>query len=97
MKKERKGEIMKIIFNRAQIITAVTPLMCAVSGKSTLSTIEGILIEAKMPDTCVFTTFDLEKGFRTKIDADLYEAGSYIISGQRFHQIIQAMHKPFQI
>ena len=40
---------MKIIFNRTEISSAVTPLMCAVSGKSTLSTIEGILIEAKFP------------------------------------------------
>ena len=42
---------MKIIFNRSAVSAAVAPLMCAVSGKSTLSTIEGILIEAKFPDT----------------------------------------------
>ena len=37
---------MKIVFNRQEICNAVAPLMCAVSGKSTLTAIEGILIEA---------------------------------------------------
>lgn len=84
---------MKIIFNRAQIITAVTPLMCAVSGKSTLSTIEGILIEAKMPDTCVFTTFDLEKGVRITVEAKVLEEGKFIINAQKFIQTLRVMNE----
>ena len=36
---------MKIIFNKQKVSAAVAPLMCAVSGKSTLTSIEGILIE----------------------------------------------------
>jgi hypothetical protein len=51
---------MKIIFNKSTVMSAVAPLMCAVSGKSVLSTIEGILIEAKVPDICVLTTYDLD-------------------------------------
>ena len=53
---------MKVIFDKSTISAAVAPLMCAVSGKSVLSTIEGILIEAKAPDVCVLTTYDLDKG-----------------------------------
>ena len=82
---------MKIIFNRSAISAAVAPLMCAVSGKSTLSTIEGILIEAKIPDTCVMTTFDLEKGVRITVEAKVLEEGSYIINAQKFVQTLRVM------
>lgn len=82
---------MKIIFNRSEISAAVAPLMCAVSGKSTLSTIEGILIEAKAPDTCVLTTFDLDKGVRITVEAKVIEEGSYIINAQKFNQTLRVM------
>lgn len=82
---------MKIIFNRSAISAAVAPLMCAVSGKSTLTTIEGILIEAKAPDTCVLTTFDLEKGVRITVEAKVIEEGSFIINAQKFNQTLRVM------
>ena len=82
---------MKIIFNRSEISSAVSPLMCAVSGKSTLSTIEGILIEAKFPDTVVMTTFDLEKGVRITVEAKVIEEGKYIINAQKFTQTLRVM------
>ena len=82
---------MKVIFNRSSISAAVTPLMCAVSGKSTLSTIEGILIEAKFPDTCIMTTFDLEKGVRISVEAKVIEEGKFIINAQKFAQTLRVM------
>ena len=82
---------MKIIFNRSAVSAAVAPLMCAVSGKSTLSTIEGIMIEAKMPDTCIMTTYDLEKGVRIAIEAKVIEEGCYIINAQKFNQTLRVM------
>lgn len=82
---------MKIIFNRTEISAAVAPLMCAVSGKSTLSTIEGILIEARMPDTCIMTTYDLEKGVRITVEAKVLEEGTYIINAQKFVQTLRVM------
>ena len=82
---------MKISFNRQIINEAVTPLLCAVSGKSTLSAIEGILIEAQTDGTCVLTTFDLEKGMRVTVEADVEEAGSYIINAQKFSQTVRVM------
>lgn len=82
---------MKIIFNRQEICNAVTPLMCAVSGKSTLSAIEGILIDADADGTCTLTTFDLEKGMRLSIHANVEEAGSYILNAQKFSQTMRVM------
>ena len=82
---------MKVIFDKSTIISAVAPLMCAVSGKSVLSTIEGILIEAKMPDTVTLTTYDLEKGVRVTVEAKVIEEGSFIINAQKFNQTIKVM------
>ena len=82
---------MKIIFNRTEISAAGAPLMCAVSGKSTLTTIEGILIEARMPDTCIMTTYDLEKGVRITVEAKVLEEGCYIINAQKFVQTLRVM------
>lgn len=82
---------MKIVFNRQEIINAVAPLMCAVSGKSTLTAIEGILIEAAEDGTCTLTTFDLEKGIRLSIHADVEEPGVYILNAQKFSQTMRVM------
>ena len=82
---------MKIVFNRQQILAAVSPLMIAASGKSTLSSIDGILIEAKHPDTCTFTSYDLEKGVRTTIETKVLEEGSYIINAQKFIGTMRVM------
>ena len=83
---------MKIIFNRQQILNDIAPLMCAVSGKSTLTAIEGILIEAKKPDTCIMTTYDLEKGVRITVEAKVIEEGTYIINAQKFSQTMKVMN-----
>lgn len=82
---------MKIIFNRSEISTAVSPLMCAVSGKSSMTTTEGILIEAKFPDVCTMTTYDLQKGVRITVEAKVIEEGSYIINAQKFVQTLRVM------
>lgn len=82
---------MKITFDRQQILTATAPLMCATSGKSTLSATEGILIEAKHPDVCTMTTYDLEKGVRITVEAKVLEEGAYIINAQKFVQTLRVM------
>ena len=82
---------MKIIFNRSAVSAAVAPLMSAVSGRSTLSAIEGILIEAKLPDVCIMTTYDLEKGVRLSVEAEVLEEGTYIINAQKFMQTLRVM------
>ena len=82
---------MKIIFNRTKVSNAIAPLMYAVSGKSTLSAADGILIEARVPDTCIMTTFDLEKGVRITVEAKVVEEGSFIINAQKFNQTLRVM------
>lgn len=83
---------MKIVFNRQEIANAVAPLMCATGGKSTLTTVDGILIEAQTPDICILTTYDTTKGLRCQIEAKVIESGSYIINAQKFLQTIRVMN-----
>lgn len=83
---------MKIVFNRQEISNKIAPLMSVVSGKSTLTAVEGILIEANSPDSCTLTAFDLEKGIKITVDADVIEQGSYIINAQKFNQTIRVMN-----
>ena len=82
---------MKIIFNRTEISAAVSPLMCAVSGRSSMTAIEGILIEASFPDVCTMTTYDLQKGVRITVEAKVLEEGRYIINAQKFIQTLRVM------
>ena len=83
---------MKIVFNRQEISNKIAPLMSVVSGKSTLTAVEGILIEANSPDCCTLTAFDLEKGIKITVDADVIEQGSYIINAQKFNQTLRVMN-----
>ncbi len=83
---------MKIIFDRKLLSSVFPPLMCAVSNKSTLSAIEGVLIEANdKTGGCVLTTFDTDKGIRLTVEAKVYEPGKYIINAQKLSQIIRVM------
>lgn len=82
---------MKIVFRNDVISAAVAPLMSGVSSKMTLAATGGILIEATLPNTCILTTYDLEKGVRVQIEADVIEAGSAIISASKFSQIVRVM------
>lgn len=83
---------MKIVFNRQEIINCVTPIMCAANGsRSSIPAVEGILFEAQAPSDVVLTTYDLEKGVRTSIEANVLEGGSCVINAQKFLQSVKVM------
>lgn len=82
---------MKIVFDRKKIVDAVAPLMNSVSLKNSLGAAEGILIDAAADGTCTLTTFDLEKGTRLCISAQVEEAGCHILNAQKFAQTVRVM------
>ena len=82
---------MRVIFEKSILADAIAPLMGAVSNKNTIAAVEGILLITNGDDACTLISFDLEKGFRTKIPAKVEESGSYIINGGRFSQIVKTM------
>lgn len=81
---------MKVVFEKTPLIAAVTPAMNATSNKNTISAIEGLLFNARGGE-CVITSYDTEKGIRTKTDAEVVREGSYIINAQKFYSIIKMM------
>ena len=83
---------MKVIFDRQAILAATAPLLAATAGKSTLAATEGIKIEAICPDTCILTTYDLEKGMRTTIEAKVVEEGTFVVNAQKFNQTMRVMN-----
>ena len=82
---------MKVIFNRQHILNTTAPLMNVAANRSTVGTTDGILIEAKNPDICVFTTYDLDKGMRTTVETKVLEEGACIINAQKFIQTMRVM------
>ncbi len=82
---------MKLVFRNDIINAAVVPLLSGVANKVTLAATGGILIEATLPNTCILTTYDLEKGVRVTVDADVIEPGRAIISAAKFSQIMRVM------
>lgn len=82
---------MKILFEKDTLISAVTPALSAVSDRSTISAIEGILFTTVGSTSCDITTYDLEKGFRTTLEAQVFKPGSYIINANKLYRIIKMM------
>jgi DNA polymerase-3 subunit beta len=82
---------MKIVFNRQAILAATAPLMCATGNRSAHPAVECIRIEAKSPDLCTLTTYDLEKGVQTTIEAKVMEEGCFVINAQKFNQTMRVM------
>ncbi len=85
------GHVMKIVFAKNEMVNAVPPLLSGVSGKAALTVSEGILFEAQAPDICRMTTFDMEKGVRLTVHAEVIEEGAAIISASKFTQTVRAM------
>lgn len=82
---------MKIRFEKDVLLSALTPAMSAVSDKNTISAIEGFLFTTEGDDRCTISSYDLEKGFRMTIDAQVNEGGSYIINAQKLYRIVRMM------
>ena len=82
---------MKIIFDRLAFLNIAGPLMCATTSKSGHAELEGILIDAKQPDVCTMTTYDLEKGVQIIVSAQVIEEGRFIINAQKLIQTMRVM------
>ncbi len=82
---------MKIVFRNNEINAAMSPLMSGVSGKAVVAATGGILMEAKLPNICILTSYDLEKGVRLRMEADVIEEGRAVINATKLSQIVRVM------
>ncbi len=83
---------MKIIFSKQALMEKLVPTMSTVSGKNTITSIEGILIETVGENKVRLSSYDMNKGIRTTTEAiSVIEEGSYIINAQRLFQIVKLL------
>jgi DNA polymerase-3 subunit beta len=82
---------MKVIFDHDELDSAVTPLTGVTLKNNTIVALEGIQIKAEENGFCVLSGFDMEKGMRVTVSADVEEPGCYIINAVKLSQIIKTM------
>lgn len=81
---------MKFSCDKHQLVEAVTNVQRAVSAKSTIPSLEGILIRAK---ECTITLcgYNLELGMTTEILSTVMEKGKIVVSAKLFGDIIRRL------
>ena len=63
----------------------------AVSNRTTLPVLKGILLEAKNDGKLVMSASDLEISIRKEIDAEIIEAGSTVVGSKLFSDIVRKL------
>jgi DNA polymerase-3 subunit beta len=81
---------MKIACSRQQLNEAVLNVQRAVSTKSSVPALEGILIKAG-ESAVELCGYDLELGMTTKIPASVQEEGSIVLSARLFGDIVRRL------
>lgn len=85
---------MKFTCDKITFYEAVSNVMKAVSPKSTLPVLEGILLKA-YEGSLTLIGYDLEMGITTNIEASVDEPGEVVISANYLYNIIRNMPEDF--
>lgn len=80
---------MKIVCSKDNLVEGIITVQKAVSSKTTLPILEGVLIEAG--ETLKLTGNDLELGIECFLDADILSRGSIVINSKMFGDIIRKL------
>ena len=80
---------MKFTCEKALLQAAISTTSRAVSPKSSIPALEGILVEAGN-DLCL-TGYNLETGIRTVVPAEIQEEGTLVLGARLFGEIIRKM------
>ena len=81
---------MKFKCDRQKLNKAVENVQKAVSSKSNIPALEGILLKAENKKITL-CGYDLDIGITTSIDADIYKEGSIVVTAKLFSDIIKRM------
>ncbi|KAJ49570.1 DNA polymerase-3 subunit beta [Clostridium tetanomorphum] len=81
---------MKLTCEKNILQEAISISQKAVTGKSTMPILQGILINAKN-DSIIFTGSDIDLSIETKINANIYEEGSIVVDSKIFGEIIRKL------
>lgn len=85
---------MKFICNCQKLTEAVSNVQRAVSSKSTLPALEGILIKAQGSEITL-CGYDLEMGITTTIEAEVQGEGSIVLNAKLFSDIVRRLPDEF--
>jgi len=80
---------MKVICSRENLLEGINIVQKAVSAKTTLPILEGILVEAD--DKIKMTGNDLEIGIECYVEADVREKGSAVLNSRMFGDIVRRL------
>ncbi len=82
---------MKFICSRDRLAEAISTVQKAVSTRSTLPILDGILIEASVSDGVKLTGYDLETGIEFTLESDVTEPGSLVINSRLIGEIVRKL------
>lgn len=82
---------MKFTCSQQTLSKALNTVSKAVSNRTTLPILKGILIEAKSDGTLMLTASDLEISIQKKINASVHEEGSAVVVSKLFGDIIRKL------
>lgn len=82
---------MKFSCEKKTFYEAVSNVERAVSSKSTLPVLEGILLKALPEGNLRLSAYDLEIGMTTEINADIMETGEIVLNAKIFSGILRKM------
>ena len=80
---------MKFSCEKALLLSAVNTASRAVSAKSSIPALEGLLLEAETSLTV--SGYNMQTGIRTKVDAAVTEGGSLVLSARLFGDMIRRL------
>jgi len=81
---------MKIICNRDNLLEGILTAQKAVSGKTTLPILSGLLLDCRA-DSLIITATDLEIGIECKVNAQIIEKGLIVLDARLFGEIIRKL------
>ncbi len=81
---------MKFICSRDRLVESISIVQKAVSTRSTLPILDGILIEASESGVKL-TGYDLETGIESQVEADVMTNGAMVINSKLFGEIVRKL------
>lgn len=83
-------DVLKITCQKQELISAVSNVQRAVSGKSSISVLDGILLRS-VGSHLLLAGYDLELGIVKEIDADIEQPGQIVLNARLFGDIVRKL------
>lgn len=82
---------MKFTCNQQTLAKALNTVSKAVSSRTTIPILKGIMIKATEDGKLILTASDLEISIKKEIEADVQEAGAFVVMAKLFSDIIRKL------